>query len=215
MGLNHKNVCSSYWTTRKSQATPYFGFIMGVDEFNRISRMIHLNDVTREIPRGREGYDPWSKIRPLLDKIKTKSKQYYTPFHRKTSALMKACWILFTLSTGRKLDRERFIIEIVEHLCEGDNIVNALPPVPQVVQIVGHRLVRLDGRKEKDCYDPKAVCVLSNFHDPGARGIVNRRLGRQQQQQVEVPLALSDYQKCMMGVDLTDQMVGYYMQNHR
>ncbi|GFN86474.1 PiggyBac transposase uribo2 [Plakobranchus ocellatus] len=78
MGLTHKNVSSSYWTTRKSQATPYFGSIMGVDEFNRISRMIHLNNVEAEIPRGREGHDPWSKVRPILDKINQKSKHHYT-----------------------------------------------------------------------------------------------------------------------------------------
>ncbi|GFO36440.1 PiggyBac transposase uribo2 [Plakobranchus ocellatus] len=52
---------------------------MGVDEFNRISRMIHLNNVEAEIPRGREGHDPWSKVRPILDKINQKSKHHYTP----------------------------------------------------------------------------------------------------------------------------------------
>ncbi|GFO12894.1 hemicentin-1 isoform a [Plakobranchus ocellatus] len=62
--------------------------------------------------------------------------------------------ILFSLSTGKKLDRERFIIEVVESLCEGDDITNALPPAPQpqAEQIVEHRLVRLDGKKEKACY---------------------------------------------------------------
>ncbi|KAK3793230.1 hypothetical protein RRG08_049942 [Elysia crispata] len=36
------------------------------------------------------------------------------------------------------------------------------------------------------------------------RGTVNRKSGRH----------LSDYQSYMMGVDLTNQMIGYYMQNH-
>ncbi|KAK3748585.1 hypothetical protein RRG08_011667 [Elysia crispata] len=63
--------------------------------------------------------------------------------------------------------------------------------------------------------DTKAVCVLSNFHDPLRTGTINRQSGRQQQHQVEVPEALSKYQSFMMGVDLTDQMIGYYMQNHK
>ncbi|GFS14000.1 PiggyBac transposable element-derived protein 4-like [Elysia marginata] len=60
--------------------------------------------------------------------------------------------------------------------------------------------------------DTKPVCVLSNFHNPAQTGTVNRRSGHQEQRQVEVPLALADYQQFMMGVDLTDQMIGYNMQ---
>ncbi|KAK3717924.1 hypothetical protein RRG08_009351 [Elysia crispata] len=63
--------------------------------------------------------------------------------------------------------------------------------------------------------DTKAMSVLSNFLDPQLRGTVNRKSGRQRQQQVEVPKALSDYQSYMMGVDLTDRMIGYYVQNHK
>ncbi|GFO18881.1 PiggyBac transposase uribo1 [Plakobranchus ocellatus] len=59
MGLTEKKVCDDYWTIRRSQATPYFRSIMPVDEFNLISRMIHLNNSEREIARGEEGYDPW------------------------------------------------------------------------------------------------------------------------------------------------------------
>ena len=35
--------------------------------------------------------------------------------------------------------------------------------------------------------DTKAVCVLSNFHDPQAVGVVNRRSGLNIQRPVEVP----------------------------
>ena len=63
--------------------------------------------------------------------------------------------------------------------------------------------------------DTKAVCVLSNFHDPEEQGRVNRRSGLNEQRQIDVPKMLSDYQKHMKGVDLCDQMVGYYLLNHR
>ncbi|GFO27764.1 PiggyBac transposable element-derived protein 4 [Plakobranchus ocellatus] len=49
------------------------------DEFVLISRMVHLNDFAREIERGHEGHDPWSKVRFLLDKVNLMAKRYYTP----------------------------------------------------------------------------------------------------------------------------------------
>ena len=63
--------------------------------------------------------------------------------------------------------------------------------------------------------DTKAVHVLSNFHDPADLGTVNRRAGHHVQRPVDVPMVLADYQKYMMGVDLCDQMLGYYMQCHK
>ncbi|KAK3797436.1 hypothetical protein RRG08_010713 [Elysia crispata] len=71
--------------------------------------------------------------------------------------------------------------------------------------------VRLDKHQHQSAQAGNlTVCVLSNFHDPQRTGTVNQRSG--QQQLVE---ALSEYQGYMMGVDLTDQMIGYYMQNHK
>ena len=63
--------------------------------------------------------------------------------------------------------------------------------------------------------DTKPVLVMSNFHDPTSTGYVKRRSGHDIQQRVEVPKMLSDYQDHMKGVDLMDQMVGYYLLNHR
>ena len=63
--------------------------------------------------------------------------------------------------------------------------------------------------------DTKSVLVLSNFHDPISVGYVNRRSGQAQQQYVWEPQMLEDYQSYMKGVDLMDQIVGYYMIQHR
>ena len=64
--------------------------------------------------------------------------------------------------------------------------------------------------------DTKPVCVLSNYHDPADRGTVSRRQhGQQEQTDVVVPKQLADYQKYMRGVDFSDQMVQYYLINHR
>ncbi|GFN86475.1 PiggyBac transposase uribo2 [Plakobranchus ocellatus] len=58
-------------------------------------------------------------------------------FHNLIDIAILDSWILFSLSTGKKLDRERFIIEVVENLCEGDDIANSLP------QHLSFRLSRL------------------------------------------------------------------------
>ena len=63
--------------------------------------------------------------------------------------------------------------------------------------------------------DTKAVMVLSNYHDPTAYGSVRRKANGQCQVEVRVPACLADYQQHMKGVDLLDQMVGYYQFQHR
>ncbi|CAM4573597.1 unnamed protein product [Leuciscus chuanchicus] len=63
--------------------------------------------------------------------------------------------------------------------------------------------------------DTKAVMVLSNYHDPTAHGFVRRKANGQRQTEVRVPACLADYQQHMKGVDLLDQMVGYYQIHHR
>ena len=62
--------------------------------------------------------------------------------------------------------------------------------------------------------DTKAVQFLSNFHEPDSLGVVRRRL---EGKKVDVPVAkcVQDYQENMKGVDLMDQMIGYYLINHR
>ena len=56
--------------------------------------------------------------------------------------------------------------------------------------------------------------VLSNCHSPTAEGTVRRRVDGQKTD-VVVPQCLADYQKGMKGVDLFDQLVGYYQLQHR
>ena len=63
--------------------------------------------------------------------------------------------------------------------------------------------------------DTKPVMFLSTFHHPGEIGAVKRRSGRAVQQEIAVPKMVSNYQENMKGVDLCDQMVGYYLLNHR
>jgi hypothetical protein len=62
--------------------------------------------------------------------------------------------------------------------------------------------------------DTKPVLILSNFHIPYSVGEVSRTINARKQQ-VEAPKSLADYQVNMKGVDLCDQMSGYYQLHHR
>lgn len=47
-----------------------------------ISRILHINDSTLEADdRGEDSYDPWAKVRLLLDAFNNASKHHYTPSH--------------------------------------------------------------------------------------------------------------------------------------
>ena len=63
--------------------------------------------------------------------------------------------------------------------------------------------------------DTKPVMILSNIHDPAAAGIVNRRSGHLEHRKIIVPHMLQECQENMRGVDLLDQMGGYYLIKHR
>lgn len=77
--IGKKKKLVHYWTKTESQETPYFGKVMPFWEYCLINRMLHLADNHLEVPRGQPGYDPWSKVRPILDRINLISKKYYVP----------------------------------------------------------------------------------------------------------------------------------------
>ncbi|XP_056441941.1 piggyBac transposable element-derived protein 4-like [Gadus chalcogrammus] len=78
-----------------------------------------------------------------------------------------------------------------------------------------YRVAQMDDLTFCIWQDTKTVMVLSNHHDPTETGTVNRRKDGANRVPVVVPACLADYQKYMKGVDLLDQMVGYYGFQHR
>ncbi|XP_060782714.1 piggyBac transposable element-derived protein 4-like [Neoarius graeffei] len=79
MGLIKKKM-SDYWSKRySSQDTPFFRRIMSKNRFFLISRMFHLNDNDNRRQRGDENFDPWHKVRPVMDHLNTKFKHHYIP----------------------------------------------------------------------------------------------------------------------------------------
>ena len=89
--------------------------------------------------------------------------------------------------------------------------------LPKSVRLKKHqfRVAQVDNLTFCVWMDAKAVLVMSNYHCPTLTGVVRRRAGQADEQQVVVPLALAGYQENMKGVDLCDQTLGYYMPSHR
>lgn len=52
---------------------------MSYNLFNLINRFWHLSDNTQQPPRGDPEFDPWFKLRFLLDHINAMSKKYFVP----------------------------------------------------------------------------------------------------------------------------------------
>ena len=63
--------------------------------------------------------------------------------------------------------------------------------------------------------DTKPVLVLSNGHGPQGQHNVSWKGADGHCQQIPAPKMVADYQNNMKGIDMCDQMVGYYMPPHR
>ena len=67
MGLIRKKNVEDYWSKKNpSQATPYFAFVMPFRKFAMMQRFLHVGPLVTPA-HGQDGFDPWSKVRPVLD----------------------------------------------------------------------------------------------------------------------------------------------------
>lgn len=79
MGVIRKKKLASYWTTKECERVPFVNSVMSINKFMLISCMFHLNDPANEVQRGHDGYDPWYKVRPVLEELNRTFKQFYVP----------------------------------------------------------------------------------------------------------------------------------------
>ena len=78
-GLPRKKNIESYWSNKNpSQTTPFFAFTMPFRKFAMMQRFLHVGAL--DCPtRGQPGFDPWSKVRPVLDAVNFTFKKYFVP----------------------------------------------------------------------------------------------------------------------------------------
>ncbi|KAK3749874.1 hypothetical protein RRG08_066186 [Elysia crispata] len=77
MGLVPKKKKMDFWSTRRAIATPFFGEIMSSNFHALIDRMLHVNNITEEVPRGQDGFDPRVKVWPVLGKVNQSATKFY------------------------------------------------------------------------------------------------------------------------------------------
>lgn len=112
MGLIFKNNIEDYWSTSKSQSTPFFPATMSLKRFKGISSMLHLSSLPR-VARGMVGYDPWFEIRTFYDNMNKSFKKYFIPHQNlaidesligmKNYILEKIFWLRVKIPLPKKL----------------------------------------------------------------------------------------------------------------
>ena len=79
MGLVRKKNAQEYWSKKHpSQYIPFFASVMPYRKFSLMSRLLHAGDIDAPV-RGQPGFDPWSKVRPVLDAVNLAFKTHFTP----------------------------------------------------------------------------------------------------------------------------------------
>lgn len=78
MGLNPKKNMKKYWSAKFSQTMPFFSQAMSCNRFQNINSNLHLTS-KMPLPRDHAQYDPWNKIRPVLDHFNAIFKKHFSP----------------------------------------------------------------------------------------------------------------------------------------
>ena len=78
-GLLRKKNVAWYWSKKfLTQSTPFFAAVMPFRKFQMIQRFLHVGALDTPA-RGQPGFDPWSKVRPVLDSVNLTFKKYFVP----------------------------------------------------------------------------------------------------------------------------------------
>ena len=77
-GLLRKKNMKTYWSRKSvSQSTPFFATVIPYRMFALFQRVLHVGPIDAPA-RGQPAFDPWDKVRPVLDSVNSTFKQHYT-----------------------------------------------------------------------------------------------------------------------------------------
>ena len=79
MGINQTPNYRCYWSTKKELRYPPIADVMSRNRYEQLTRYFHLNDSTKNPPRGSPGHDKLHKVRPILENAKRKFPEHYEP----------------------------------------------------------------------------------------------------------------------------------------
>lgn len=67
MGLHKKPSNDCYWSTKQSQAQPWFSKMMSRNRFEILLKFFHIVDNNTLVKIGEPGYDPCARFQILID----------------------------------------------------------------------------------------------------------------------------------------------------
>ena len=77
-GLLRKKNMKAYWSRKSvSQSTPFFATVMPYRMFALFQRVLHVGPIDAPA-RGQPAFDPWDKVRPVLDSVNSTFNRHYT-----------------------------------------------------------------------------------------------------------------------------------------
>ena len=79
MGIHRLPSLRDYWSSAWVLGVPALAKIMARARFEEILRFLHLNDNTKMIAKGEQGYDKLFNVRPFIDFIRTNFLLQYAP----------------------------------------------------------------------------------------------------------------------------------------
>jgi hypothetical protein len=79
MGIHVLPERSMYWSTDDRLSVPGVASCMTKNRFEKISQYFHLNDSSKQHPRGHKEHDPLYKVRPFLDMVKANIASVFSP----------------------------------------------------------------------------------------------------------------------------------------
>ena len=68
-----------YWSTDDRLNQPGVSSLMSRTRFEKLKKYLHLNDRSKQVPKGQTGYDPLFKVRPLLTSLLGNFPMHYKP----------------------------------------------------------------------------------------------------------------------------------------
>ncbi|KAK3772906.1 hypothetical protein RRG08_024090 [Elysia crispata] len=78
-GIHQVPAYTHYWSLNPLLRVSQVADVMSRNRYQDISKYFHIADNKAMIPKGRDGYDPLFKIRPVLEAVKSASNSLFYP----------------------------------------------------------------------------------------------------------------------------------------
>ena len=79
MGIKVLPTIACYWSSNPQLGCAWISSVMSRNRYQRINQFLHVCDDRFAVKKGDDGYDPLQKMRPVIEHLKTKFSNSYSP----------------------------------------------------------------------------------------------------------------------------------------